>query len=177
MGAASSNPVNDLDQKVAKLMNTIDRLSGLEPREVLSNCGPETRAAVQSEVTAYNQFDAVVQRQTDGPPDTLQQLELIRGLYKSALVRFIIATETGLVLFPIIARHVTTTAEIIDLHINQMNKVLITMVQTMGSDASINMQQEKRLQMELRQQLSQLVQYNNKVNDRMQEIQQTLQKG
>lgn len=177
MGAASSNPVNDLDQQVMQLMKKIESMSDREPQEVLASCGPETRAAVQSEVSAFNQFDAIVQRQKGGPPDTLQQMELIRGLYKSALVRFIIATETGLVLFPIIARHVTSTANIIDTHINQMNKVLATMVRTMGNEASNNMQQEKQIQMELRQQLSQLVQYNNKVTGRMQEIQQTLQQA
>lgn len=179
MGTASSNlasmdEVNNIDQHVTQLMNTIEKMSNHEPHEVLARCGPETRSAVQSEVTKYNLFAQLVQNQANGPKDTYQQMELIKGLYKSALVRFIVATETGLVLFPIIAGHVSTTAKIIDAHIGQMNNALAAMVQTLGNKANANLQQDDQLREALQQQIAQLVQYNSTAKARMKEIQNTL---
>lgn len=187
MGASSSSPViqgaTALDERVIALMNTIDSLAGLDPKQMLSRCSAETRAAVQSEVNAYMQYAGLVQNQRNrvsgrkmlGERQTLEQMELLREHYRAALVRFVIATETGLTLFPIVASHVVDTADIVDAHIKRMNETLAAMVKVVGNESATTQQQDIELRKALQQQISQLVQYNDKVKERMKDIEGSLQ--
>ena len=96
---------------------------------------------VQDEVKLYISFSNFIDKHRENvakdrayysmKENGVKQLLELKKLYKDALVHFLIATETGLTLFPIISNNLIDTTEIIGLHIGKINQTMQLLISTL----------------------------------------------
>ena len=143
MGNAQSDSNANVTMKEQrdKVFTILKDFQAMEPPEVYARCGPETKSLVQDEVKLYISFSNFIDKHRENvakdrayysmKENGVKQLLELKKLYKDALVHFLIATETGLTLFPIISNNLIDTTEIIGLHIGKINQTMQLLISTL----------------------------------------------
>ena len=167
-----------MDQQVGKLFDVLQQFQGKEPMEILSRCGPETVSIVRQEVAIYTNFAQMIDRHRArivddknfyGMKETgVQQMLELKALYREALVQFIIAAETGLTMFPLIANNLVDTTDILDAHIKKMQTTMKLLIDAMREGTRGVAGENDDLRRRIRDKMTMLSATNDDIKGKMQ---------
>ena len=167
-----------MDQQVNKLFDVLHQFQGKEPMEILSRCGPETVSLVRQEVNIYANFSQMIDshrarivddRNFYGMKESgVQQMLELKALYREALVQFIIAAETGLTMFPLIANNLVDTTDILDAHIRKMQRTMQLLIDAMRDGTRGVAGENDDLRKRIRDKMSALSSTNDAIKEKMQ---------
>jgi hypothetical protein len=180
--AEQHETLSAMNTQVEKLFGAFERFQGMMPAHILDQCGPETAALLGDEVAMYTKFSDMVDRfrgQEDARYNGLresgaQQLADLRDLYREALVQFVIAAETGLTLFPVVANNLIDTTEMLDVHITRMQHSLQLLNEAVATSARGIATQNQAVMREVRGKIDDLVTTNESVKDRIEDSRREL---
>lgn len=179
--ASSASPdgamLATMDQQVDKLFAKLQEMGGMEPQDVLARCGPEAAGLVQGEVAIYVALSDMIERHRSRVPDDKSYFEMretgvkqlldLKRMYRDALVQFMVAAETGLTMFPLIANNLTDTVEMIDTHVQKMEATLNLLRDTVREGTKLTASENQGLRQNIQQKLKVLTVANADIKERM----------
>ena len=188
---SDSNTNASMKEQKDKIFAILKEFQEMEPPEVFARCGPETRSLVQDEVKLYISFSDFINKHREKVASDrayysmkesgVKQLLELKKLYKNALVHFLIATETGLTLFPIISNNLIDTTEIVGLHIGKINQTMQLLISTLRDGVNQVSGDNRALIETLQKRVSDLTDLNEniktEVNASASELQNTIDRA